>query len=99
MTENVEKRDAITVEYETRALTLIVDDNREVIGLVIRQNQQELNVRARKGVILCAGGFVMNEEMLQRYAPKLARGTTPIGNPGDTGTGIQMGICGGWRSH
>ena len=93
VTENVEKRDAISVEYETRALTLIVDDNREVVGLVIRQNQQELNVRARKGVILCAGGFVMNEEMLQRYAPKLARGTTPIGNPGDTGTGIQMGMA------
>ena len=26
VTENVDKRDAITVEYETRALTLIVDD-------------------------------------------------------------------------
>ncbi|MFT4615090.1 MAG: 3-oxo-5alpha-steroid 4-dehydrogenase [Bacteroidia bacterium] len=92
VTENVDRRDAISVEYETRVLTLIVDENLGVVGLVIRQDQQELNVRARKGVILCAGGFVMNEEMLQRYAPKLARGTTPIGNPGDTGTGIQMGI-------
>jgi succinate dehydrogenase/fumarate reductase flavoprotein subunit len=92
VTENVEKRDNITVEYETRALTLIVDDDDRVVGLVVRQNQQELNVRARQGVILCAGGFVMNEEMVRKYAPMLTAGNTPIGNPGDTGTGILMGM-------
>ena len=92
VTENVNKREQITVEYETRALTLIVDESDTVVGIVVRQNQQELNVRARKGVILCAGGFVMNEEMVQKYAPMLTAGTGPIGNPGDTGTGIQMGM-------
>jgi 3-oxo-5alpha-steroid 4-dehydrogenase len=93
VTENVAKREAITVEYETRALTLIVDDDDAVVGLVVRQNQQELNVRARQGVILCAGGFVMNEEMLRKYAPMLTVGNAPIGNPGDTGTGILMGMA------
>jgi succinate dehydrogenase/fumarate reductase flavoprotein subunit len=93
VTENVDKREAIRVEYETRALTLIVNDADEVVGLVIRQNQRELNVKARQGVILCAGGFVMNEEMVQKYAPMLAAGTEPIGNPGDTGSGIQMGMA------
>jgi len=90
--ENVAKRDAITVEYETRALTLIVEDDGAVVGLVVRQNQRELNVRARRGVLLCAGGFVMNDEMLRKYAPKLTRGTQAIGNPGDTGSGILMGM-------
>ena len=56
MTENVEKR-LIRVEYETRALTLITDEDRNVHGIVVRMNQKEVNVRARKGVILCAGGF------------------------------------------
>ena len=93
VTENIEKRDNVSVEYETRALTLIIDDDDVVVGLVIRQNQQELNVRARQGVILCAGGFCMNEEMVQKYAPMLTRGNTPIGNPGDTGTGIEMGMA------
>ena len=92
VTENVEKRSGIQVEYETRALTLIADEHNEVHGLVIRKDKQELNVRARKGVILCAGGFVMNEDMLSRYAPKLTAGTEPIGNPGDTGSGILMGM-------
>ncbi|MCX2983071.1 FAD-binding protein [Halieaceae bacterium IMCC14734] len=95
VTENVEQRPAITVEYEVRALTLICDDNNEVVGLVVRKDQQELNVRATKGVILCAGGFVMNDEMLRKHAPKLTRGNQAIGNPGDTGAGIQMGMSAG----
>ena len=91
--ENIDRRDAITVEYETRALTLIVDASGAVTGLVVRQDQRELNVRARQGVILCAGGFVMNEEMVRKYAPMLTAANTPIGNPGDTGTGILMGMA------
>lgn len=90
--ENVEKRPNITVECESRALQLIIDDDDRVAGLVVRQNQQELNVRARQGVILCAGGFVMNEEMVRKHAPMLTAGTVPIGNPGDTGSGILMGL-------
>ncbi len=92
VSENVEKRDSISVEFETRALTLIVNDDDEVVGLVIRQDQKELNVRAHRGVILCAGGFNMNDEMVKKYAPKLTAGNEAIGNPGDTGTGIMMGM-------
>ena len=93
LVDNVARRDAITIEYETRALTLVVDDNDAVVGLVVRQDQRELNVRCRQGVILCAGGFVMNQEMVRKYAPMLAVGNAPIGNPGDTGTGILMGMA------
>jgi len=92
MTENVEKRDKIAVHYETRALTLIADEHNEIHGIVIRKDGEELNVRVHRGVILCAGGFVMNEEMVAKYAPKLTAGTEPIGNPGDTGSGILMGM-------
>ena len=90
--ENVEKRTQITVNYETRVLCLVVDDRNAVVGLVIRQDQKEYTVRVHKGVILCAGGFVMNEDMLAKYAPKLLSGNNAIGNPGDTGTGIMMGM-------
>ena len=90
--ENVDRREAITVAYETRVLTLIVDEEDSVVGLVIRQNQKELNVRTHQGVILCAGGFVMNEEMIRKYAPMLTAGNTPIGNPGDTGIAIPMAM-------
>ncbi|MEO2169500.1 MAG: FAD-dependent oxidoreductase [bacterium] len=90
LTENVEKR-PIRVEYNVRALRLIADESNVVHGLVVRVDGKERNVRARKGVILCAGGFVMNREMLEKYVPQLKLANIPIGSPGDTGTGILMG--------
>jgi 3-oxo-5alpha-steroid 4-dehydrogenase len=82
----------VDVHYDSRALTLIVNDQGTVEGIVVRIDQQEKNVRAHKGVILCAGGFCMNEEMVRKYAPTFDAGLIPIGNPGDTGSGIQMGM-------
>lgn len=89
--KSVEQR-GVTVHYEARALCLIADDDGVVVGLVVRMDGQELTVKASGGVVLCAGGFVMNEPMLKQYAPKLTLCNTPIGNPGDTGSGIQMGM-------
>jgi succinate dehydrogenase/fumarate reductase flavoprotein subunit len=93
ITENVEAR-GVQIEYESRALTLIMEED-AVAGVVIRVDGVEKNIRARKGVVLCAGGFVMNEDMLKRYAPFLLQGNAPTGNPGDTGSGILMGIGAG----
>jgi len=91
LTEAVEKR-PIRVEYNARALTLIADDRNAVHGLVVRIDGQERAVRARKGVVLCAGGFVMNRELLAQHAPYLLEvGNVPVGNPGDMGNGILMG--------
>ncbi len=91
LTEQVEKRSNISVNYETRALTLITDDSGAVVGILVRINQQEVAVRTRKGVILCAGGFCMNPQMVRKYAPFFDKNLEPIGNPGDTGSGILMG--------
>ena len=94
LTEAVTTR-SVDVHYDSRALTLIMNDAGDVEGLVVRIDQQEKTVRARKGVILCAGGFCMNEEMVKKYAPTFDCGLIPIGNPGDTGSGILMGMGAG----
>ncbi len=52
-------------------LTLIADPDGAVHGLVARIDGQERNVRARRGVILCAGGFAMNHGMLAHHALRL----------------------------
>jgi succinate dehydrogenase/fumarate reductase flavoprotein subunit len=90
LTKNVEKR-GVRVEYNARALTLIAGTDNAVHGLVVRIDGEERNIRARKGVILCSGGFAMNQEMLKKYTPRLSVGNYPVGNPGDTGAGILMG--------
>lgn len=90
VTEQVEARD-IRIEYDARALTLITDEAGKVHGLIVRIDGQERNVRARKGVILCSGGFSMNQEMWSHYSPEVADRAAPIGNPFDDGAGIRIG--------
>ena len=92
LTSKVEQRENIDAYFDTRALGLIKDDDNVIHGLIIRKDQQELAVKVTQGVILCAGGFVMNDDMLQKYAPALLKANTKLGNPGDTGAGIQMGM-------
>ncbi len=85
----------VRLQCDTRVLALITrgSDGR-VCGVVALQDGQERNIRARRGVILCAGGFVMNPEMLRNHIPELlADNVSPIGNPHDDGAGIRMGMA------
>jgi 3-oxo-5alpha-steroid 4-dehydrogenase len=46
--------------------------------------------RARRGVVLAAGGFIYNRDMVEEYAPKYRKGM-PVGTIGDNGSGIRLG--------
>jgi succinate dehydrogenase/fumarate reductase flavoprotein subunit len=85
----------VRTEHDTRAVSLVIDDERRVVGVIARQAGNELAVRARRGVILGAGGFIMNREMLAAHAPKLLHVNLQIGNPGDDGAGILLGLSAG----
>lgn len=101
LTEKIQtKADSLSnlkVEYNTRALRVIQDDNGRVVGVMARIDMEERCIRARRGLILCAGGFAMNHEMLRRYAPALLRNgrNHAIGNPYDDGSGIRIGMGAG----
>jgi 3-oxo-5alpha-steroid 4-dehydrogenase len=51
-------------------------------------------IRARRGVLLSAGGFILNSVMVAHYAPLYRRGL-PNGTLGDTGSGIRLGQSAG----
>jgi 3-oxo-5alpha-steroid 4-dehydrogenase len=85
----------VRTEHDTRAVSLVVDDDGRVVGVIARQAGVELALRARRGVILCAGGFIMNRAMLEAHAPKLLHVNLQIGNPGDDGAGILLGLSAG----
>ncbi|HEV3067306.1 MAG TPA: FAD-binding protein [Streptosporangiaceae bacterium] len=53
-----------------------------------------LRVRARRGVVLAAGGFVASRPMMREHAPAY-RGGLPLGTPGDDGSGIRLGVAAG----
>ncbi|MGH0034277.1 MAG: FAD-dependent oxidoreductase [Myxococcota bacterium] len=75
--------------------TLVQDDAGRVVGVVARVDGEELCIRARGGVVLCAGGFINNREMVARHAPWLARVRMRMGVDGDDGRGIRMGQAAG----
>lgn len=77
--------------FDARALTSIMDVDGAVVGLVVRVDGEEHCIRARGGVILCAGGFIMNRKMVAQHAPRLLCSNYPLGNPNDTGAGIMIG--------
>jgi 3-oxosteroid 1-dehydrogenase len=71
---------------------LIVEDGR-VVGARLIRDGTSLNVQARKGVLLAAGGFSRNAEMRRRYSgdqPNEAKWS--IANPGDTGEVLQTAM-------
>lgn len=47
--------------------------------------------RARKGVVLSAGGFICNKDMVKHFAPHCAA-ALPNGTLGDNGSGIMLGV-------
>ncbi|MGB3444512.1 MAG: FAD-binding protein [Actinophytocola sp.] len=49
-----------------------------------------IRIRARRGVVLSAGGFVNNRAMLREHAPEFLGGL-PLGTQGDDGSGIRLG--------
>ncbi|OBK22834.1 23S rRNA methyltransferase [Mycobacterium asiaticum] len=54
-----------------------------------RRYAQPVRVEARRGVIVCAGGYMANTEWVQRYAPQYLGGLQ-LGTSGDDGSGIAM---------
>ena len=78
-----------------RCEALVVAGDGRVVGAVVRSPEGEHRVRARRGVVLTAGGFIFNDEMVQRHAPHLARCRAKVGTENDDGLGIRLGLAAG----
>ena len=88
-------RDAgVEVVTDSRAVALVRDESdgrQRIVGLVVRIDNKDRFVRARRGVVLATGGFVMNEAMRAKYCPDTFRVNSPIGDQ-DDGVGIELGV-------
>jgi 3-oxo-5alpha-steroid 4-dehydrogenase len=83
----------VQIRYETGATGLVMDGP-AVAGVMWKHFGQTGAVRA-KSVIIAAGGFVMNPDMVAAYTPKLAEKPFVLGNTYDDGLGIRMGVSAG----
>lgn len=72
-------------------LVELVEEQGKVTGAVIRHKKRELRVRARKGVVLAAGGFDKNQAMRDEHAPLYPNALYSGGTSGNTGDAIRAG--------
>lgn len=88
----------IPVWTEAPAEDLLVEDGR-VVGVRTVRGGQPVEVRARQGVLISAGGFAHNREMRGRFGgdqPNEAKWS--MSNPGDTGEAIACAMALGART-
>ncbi|HKT01220.1 MAG TPA: FAD-binding protein [Rugosimonospora sp.] len=91
----------VEVRYDTGATGLTVDGGR-ITGATWKRFEETGAIRAG-AVVIAAGGFVQNTDMVQRYAPQLGalfRRGMALGNSYDDGVGIRLGLSvGGVADH
>jgi len=80
----------INIMYGTPAVGLVQDPTtREIVGVVANPSGgATINVKANKGVVLCAGGYEYNPQMVRDYIG--VPNQLFFGSPYNTGDGIEM---------
>jgi 3-oxo-5alpha-steroid 4-dehydrogenase len=94
----------VQIRYETGATNLILDADGAVVGVAWKHFAETGAVKA-KSVIIAAGGFAMNPEMVAEHTPALGQPRRTkhhglvapyiLGNPNDDGLGLRMGVSAG----
>ncbi len=82
-----------TILTSAPALRLLWDDQAKRIGGVKAEIEgKEQTIRAKRGVLLAAGGYCHNPSMLQKYVPTMKKAAV-VAAAGATGDGINMALA------
>lgn len=94
----------VSIRYETGVTNLITDNDGAVTGVRWKNFGVTGSIRA-KAVVIAAGGFAMNPDMVAKHTPALAQKRKTkhhgdvepyiLGNPHDDGLGIRLGMSAG----
>ncbi len=76
---------------DSRAVALIIDDAGAVAGVRVRRFGENLEIRATRAVVLAAGGFSFNREMVAANILAIGASSEPFGIPYNDGAGILLG--------
>lgn len=85
-------RDAGVPLWLNTPMRELVTDGDAVVGVRVERDGEIRTVRARRGVVLAAGGFEKNEEMRLRYQQQPVNTTWTSGAAGNTGDAIRAGM-------
>lgn len=79
---------------DTDLKSLVSASDGRVMGVACRRNGEMHHIRAKRGVLIATGGFIMNRDMTALYAPQ-ALNLGMLGNVWDTGFGMTLGAAAG----
>ena len=75
-----------------RVESFVVEDGR-VVGVTITRDGKPMNIEARRGVMVGAGGFERNDAMRKQYQRAPIEASWSVGNYDNTGDGILAGAA------
>src|ERR1700722_4619319 len=84
-------REELPIWTEAPVRDFIVENGR-VAGIRVLRGGREINVEARDGVLINAGGFSHSREMREQFQPKPNPWSWTNANPGDTGEVLQAAM-------
>lgn len=70
---------------------LVVEHDR-VVGVVVSMNGKAMRLRAKKGVLIAAGGFAQNSGMRRQFQPELGGSQWSAASPGDEGAMLRLAV-------
>ncbi|WP_198652387.1 FAD-binding protein [Nocardioides allogilvus] len=89
LAERIAETDA-EVRFETGATNLVTDASGAVVGVAWKRFEETGVVRAGS-VVIAAGGFVMNPDMVAAHTPSLGSKLFTLGSTYDDGLGLRLG--------
>ncbi|KAK9439941.1 FAD binding domain-containing protein [Metarhizium brunneum] len=82
----------LAIRRNTALVDMIQQQDGAVVGATVQQNGRIQSIRARRGVLLCAGGFAHNRAMREECGPAPASTAWTSTPEGDTGDAIRAGV-------
>ncbi|MDP6469927.1 MAG: FAD-binding protein [Pseudomonadales bacterium] len=90
------EEEGVRIVVDSRVDALVCDEAGRICGARIRRSEGVVSVRARRGLVLAAGGFGMNPEYMREWCPGFPEtGAEPIGIPHNDGAALELGLSAG----
>ena len=85
--DNVATKDNITIVTNAPVTSIIREEptSGDVLGVTATVSGKATAIRAKRAVIITAGGYAANGAMISMYDPRIDPATTTSGGPGNTG--------------
>ncbi|MDR1187371.1 MAG: FAD-dependent oxidoreductase [Bifidobacteriaceae bacterium] len=95
------RRRDVDIFLGTAAREVLLDDAGKVVGLAVRDADDQTVRLGAKAVVVASGGYANNPEMIDQYTrfDKVGGKLINVGGPGNTGDGIKMVLAAGGAEH